>query len=80
MDFYLNVAHLQLHRRARALHRLATLCDEARAREAAAGPGSEEGAQRRQQQERRQALMRCLQDVCVPLLAAMIQEPGSGVS
>ena len=81
IDFYLNVAHLQLHRRGRALHRLATLCTAAAATIAPNASGisaAAASAAAASAPSPSPALMRCLQDVCVPLLAAILQEPGTG--
>lgn len=89
-DFFLNVCHLQLHRRSRALHRLAMLIraqgSAAGAATAGAGLGAGAGAGSSAPGAGAAAgvaatpvvLLRCIQDVVVPLLAAILVESGSG--
>jgi len=58
IDFYLNVAHVQLHRRSRALARIGRLADSMAA----------EQQQQQQQEGGSGSSMRCLLDIAVPLL------------
>uniref|UniRef100_A0A7S3R808 U3 small nucleolar RNA-associated protein 20 domain-containing protein n=1 Tax=Dunaliella tertiolecta TaxID=3047 RepID=A0A7S3R808_DUNTE len=73
IDFYLNVAHVQLHRRSRALVRMGRLADAMAAADqglpntggGAGGVGAVTGGS-----------LRCLLDIAVPLLQVVIGEGG----
>lgn len=93
-DFFLNAAHLQLHRRARALHRLGKLADglaAASTSTAAGGAGSTAAAATGTHQAVASGVsvsattgatagsLRVLLDIAVPLLQVVIAEGGEGV-
>lgn len=77
-DFFLNAAHLQLHRRARAINRLGKLAEGLAAAAAVAGTADGAPPQLTAEEQAKLGSLRLVVDVAVPLLQVVISEGGDG--